>query len=175
MKHIFIFLAVLICLKGISQKAYTLSQESKMEIAGTSTIHDWTVVAHTLEGTLETTEGKPTAIRFAVKVADLKSERGAVMDKKTHNALKKDLHPEVTFNLKAINTANTIEGVLSMAGITKTIEIPTEIIDSGGAIKISGEYPITLQDWEIDPPSAMFGQIVVGDAVTVKFDLLFSN
>ncbi len=175
MKHYIILLLLFSYLTGLSQKEYSLSGESTLEIEGTSTINDWTVVAHTLEGSLETNDGRPTAVNLEVEVADIKSTRGAVMDKKTHNALKIDTNPTITFSMEKVNEAAVMNGVLRMAGKTKTIEVATKIIDTGTTIKISGQYPITLQDWDIAPPSAMFGQIVVGDEVTVKFDLVFSN
>jgi len=158
-----------------SQKAYTLSEESTLEIDGTSTIHDWTVTAHTMKGSLETEDGRPKAVDIEVEVADIKSKRGAVMDKKTHNALKVEVSPKVTFTMEKVKDTEVMEGVLHMAGKQKMIEVPTKIMDTGTAIKISGQYPITLQDWDIEPPTAMFGQIVVGDDVTVRFDLIFSN
>jgi hypothetical protein len=34
---------------------------------------------------------------------------------------------------------------------------------------------IVLQDFTIEPAKAMFGQIIVGDEVTVNFDLIFSR
>ena len=55
------------------------------------------------------------------------------------------------------------------------MEIGTDITSSGNTIKIKGEKVIKLQDYDIEPPSAMFGQIVVGDEVVVKFDLVFAQ
>jgi polyisoprenoid-binding protein YceI len=34
---------------------------------------------------------------------------------------------------------------------------------------------IALEDFGIKPPTAMFGQIVVGDTVVVKFELIFDS
>ena len=154
---------------------YALTNESTLEIEGTSTIHDWTVVANTMEGSLKTDGSWLHTLNFTVEVGSIKSTRGAVMDKKTHNALKIETDPVVTFVMDKVSDAGIVEGVLSIAGKEKTIEIPTTISNNDTTVKISGEYSITLQDWDIEPPSAMFGQIVVGDDVTVKFDLVFSN
>ena len=43
----------------------------------------------------------------------------------------------------------------------------------GTSMKLKGAKEITLQDFSMTPPTAMFGQIVVGDKVTVNFDLVF--
>ena len=44
-----------------------------------------------------------------------------------------------------------------------------------GNIQIAGKHKITLQDYNMEPPTAMFGTIVVGDDVTVNFDLVFAK
>jgi len=172
----FIFLVFLLSsLLALSQKEYSLTENSKLEIDGTSTIHDWTVTADKLKCTLETEKEKPSAVYLEVEVVGIKSKRGAVMDKKTHNALKMETSPKITFDMQKVDDSSIMTGVLSMADKTKTIEVPTKITNTGKTIQITGSYPITLQDWDIAPPSAMFGQIVVGDEVTVRFDLVFSE
>ncbi len=158
-----------------AQDTYTLASESALAIDGTSTLHDWTVVANTMEGTLSTAEMAPEKIDFKVKVADILSDRGATMDKKMHNALKMESHPMVVFTLKTLKDQTTLVGVLDIAGVEKEVQIDAKIDTTSDTIKIVGEKKITLQDYNMEPPSAMFGQIVVGDEVVVKFDLVFSK
>lgn len=162
-------------LLGFGQDTYILSSDSKLTIDGTSTIHDWTVTANTLEGTLTADGTSPKKIDFLVTVADILSERGATMDKKTHNALKKETSPKVMFSLKEVKNGSAFVGALTVAGKQRDVEIAGKMEASGDKFKISGEYPITLQDFDIEPPTAMFGQIVVGNDVTVKFDLVFTK
>ena len=169
---LFFVCTALIC---FAQDTYNLTSDSKLTIDGTSTIHDWTVTANTMEGTLKADGMAPREIDFQVTVADIKSERGATMDKKTHNALKFESNPRVTFTLKEVKNESSVVGTLSMAGKKKEVEIPAKIVASGSDLKISGEYPITLLDWDIEPPTAMFGQVIVGDDITVKFDLVFTK
>lgn len=157
---------------AICQEFYTLATESTLTINGTSTVHDWTVAANKMTGTLTATEGTPKEISFEVNVADIQSERGPTMDKKMHAALKKEEHPKVSFALKEVKGTSTLVGTLTIAGIEKEVEIDSEI-SVGNEVRIQGEKKIILQDFDMDPPTAMFGQIVVGDEVTVKFDLLF--
>lgn len=173
--QLLLLLVFCVSLSGVAQTNYLLGKESKLTIDGTSTIHDWTVTANTISGTLKAEGTVPKEIDFQVAVADIKSERGSTMDKKTHNALKMENHPEIVFTLKEVQSGSSVVGTLSMAGKKKEIEISTIIITSDNDLKISGEYPITLQDWDIEPPTAMFGQVIVGDDVTVKFDLIFEK
>ncbi|WP_149276792.1 YceI family protein [Pareuzebyella sediminis] len=175
MKKIALFLFIVgMAFTGISQETYTLSDESAVTIDGTSTIHDWTVTANTISGSLKAEGELPKEILFEVEVDGIKSERGAAMDKKMHEALKKEEHPKVTFTLTEAKDSKLV-GALTIAGKEQTVEVPSKIEVVDGAIKITGEKSIILQDYDVEPPTAMFGQIIVGDEVTVKFDLVFSK
>lgn len=162
-----------------SQEIYTLSDESTLTIDGTSTLHEWTVTANTMEGTLSENGKSIAFIDFSVAVADILSDRAAAMDNKMHEALKKGEHPKVLFSVKDTEVSagdnQELKGKLTIAGVEKEVNIPTQVSDVDGKLKISGKKKITLQDYEIEPPTAMFGSIVVGDEVTVKFDLVFSK
>lgn len=174
MKKILLLVFLGFSLTGFSQ-TYTLSSESKVTIDGTSTIHDWTVTAHKMDGNLEVQEGTPTQINFEVSVADIISERGATMDKKMHNALKREEHPKVIFELQEVKDASTLFGTMLIAGVEKSVEVNTEVASEEDLMTFKGSKKIILQDFEMEPPTAMFGQIVVGDEVTVNFDLVFKK
>ena len=164
---------------GLSQENYTLSAVSVLTVDGTSTLHDWTVTANTCDGSLNINKQVIEAISFEVDVASIKSTRGATMDKKTHNALKKEEHPKVIFS--AVDVAfsegdnQSISGKLNVAGVEKDVVVSASIKNSAGNIQLTGNYKITLQDYNMEPPTAMFGSIVVGDDVTVTFDLVFAK
>jgi len=174
MKNI-LFTLFFICIfyTGFAQETYTISDASKLTIDGTSTVHDWTVTANSLSGTVKAEGDAPKEIDFQVAVADIKSERGATMDKKMHAALQKETHPQVKFALKEVKDESTLVGTLTIGGNSQDVEITTEINASGDNLKIKGEYGMVLKNFDIEPPTAMFGQVVVGDDVTVKFDLVF--
>lgn len=159
----------------LAQDSYTVSSESKLTIEGTSTAHSWAVTANKVEGNLKVQNASSTEINFEVAVADIKSERGPTMDKKMHAALKKEEYPKVFFVLEQIKNESILVGMLTIAGMEKSVEIAAEITVDEDIVKIKGERIIVLQDFGIEPPSAMFGQIIVGDEVTVKFDLLFEQ
>ncbi|MGB5555772.1 MAG: YceI family protein [Flavobacteriaceae bacterium] len=160
---------------GFSQESYSLSPESILTIEGTSTVHDWTVTANTKQGSLKTEGPLPKEIDFQVRAADIKSERGATMDKKMHDALKSEEHPNVTFTLKEVKNQDVLMGTLTIAGQANEVEIEGIITPSNNTLKITGEKKIVLKDFGIEPPTAMFGQVIVGDEVVVKFNLIFEK
>ena len=175
MKNTFLLILLSFSIIGIAQETYTLSSDSKLTIDGTSTVHDWTVTANTMEGIIKAEGTAPKEIEFQVTVADIKSERGATMDKKMHNALQKDSHPKVTFSLTEVKSESTLLGTLTIGGNTQDVAIIGQMGAAEDKIKITGEHGISLADFEIEPPTAMFGQVVVGNDVTVNFDLVFTK
>ncbi len=160
---------------SIAQDTYVLSTASNLQIVGTSSIHDWMVTAEMIEGSLKLTNGVPETIKFQVSAIDLKSERGATMDNKMHHALKAEEHPQITFELTEIKNSNTLLGIMVIAGVSKPVSVKVAMNIEKNSFSIIGEQPINLLDFEIEPPTAMFGQIIVGDVVTVKFDLVFEK
>ncbi|MCK0146447.1 YceI family protein [Arenibacter sp. F26102] len=166
---------------GYAQETYTLAKESVLKINGSSTIHDWTVIANSMKGSMKMDAGVLKNLNFQVEVAEINSERGAAMDKKMHAALKVEEHPEVSFKFKEIKKDGSAEnsfhimGMLNIAGAEKEVDITSEFQEVGGKYVFKGSKEIKLQDFNMEPPTAMFGQIIVGDNVTIHFDLVFAK
>ncbi len=180
MRNLIVAILVVFCFSfGWTQENYSLSDESSLTVDGTSTLHDWTVTANTCSGSLVVEANVFKEISFDVEVASVISTRGATMDKKTHNALKKEEHPKVMFSATDITFSvgdnQSISGKMNVAGVEKDVSISASVNNSESSVQITGNYKITLQDYNMDPPTAMFGTIVVGDDVTVNFDLVFAK
>lgn len=177
MKKVLIFAFLGLTLNALAQDTYTLSPESTLKIDGSSTIHDWTVTANTLAGSLKATTATLNEISFEVPVENIQSERGAAMDKKMHEALKKEEYPKVIFSLKDVSNLGeenqTLSGTLNIAGVEKAVEIETKVEQTDNKLKLSGAKGLKLADFNMEPPTAMFGSIVVGEDITVNFDLSF--
>ena len=189
---------VLSCLffffQGATQNLFfksTEANESKVSITGTSTLHGWTVNAGEIELpeklTLEIKEGANIdSFSFKVKVESLDGGRGTTMNKKINTALKAASHPMVIYtqtqsaivqNVQADNSFSlTSIGMLEIAGLTKEVEIQVNGQQSeGGQLRFKGSKDFKFSDFEIEPPSAMFGQIVCGEDITVHFELVYSR
>ena len=68
---------------------------------------------------------------------------------------------------------SSAKGVLNLAG--KSLDIQ---VTAGGTVvagKISGEQALKLSNFDIEPPSAMFGQIVCHDDLTIKYELTLTE
>ncbi|NKI26023.1 YceI family protein [Arenibacter sp. 6A1] len=182
MKNILLLLLLLpVVFISQAQEKYSLSPKSVVTINGSSTVSDWIVEANAMKGTIQNKENLIKELTLEVTVEKINSERGASMDKKLHSALKMEEHPQVTFKLKELTekdadaSKGTIKGLLTIAGVTKDVVLSCEIRKTGKEYFIKGNKEINLTDYNIAPPTAMFGQIVVGENVTVNFDLVYSK
>jgi polyisoprenoid-binding protein YceI len=116
-----------------------------------------------------------------VKVTDIKSTKGKMMDNKTYDAFNYEKNPFITFKLttQKVNEAEStidVKGDLTMAGVTKTIDMTISYkLLAGGDLQIVGSQILSMTDFGMEPPTAMMGTIKVGKEVTVKFELTLTN
>lgn len=166
-----------------AQGVYKLqSENSKLLVAGTSSVHDWEVKAtkFSAETSLEVdqnTVSQVSDVLFTASAESLESGKG-LMDRKMQEALKANKHPEIKFSLKEDETINgnkaTISGMLTIAGQTREVDVSVHFNElNPQKFGVTGEVPIKMSDFNIDQPTAMMGTIKTGDEVTVKFDLEF--
>lgn len=166
----------------LAQNYNVVVDKSEVIIDGTSNVHDWESKAEQFSGTatIESEEGLITSIsdlKFDVVVDGIKSGKGG-MDSKTYDALNKKKYPNITFVLSEVTSINdsslTAKGDLTISGVTKSIEMEVAYeIQPDGSILFKGTQPITMTDYDVDPPKAMFGAIKAGADVDVIFNAIF--
>lgn len=181
---------------AFGQTNYQLMDNSTMKIAGTSTIHDWECDVEEINASISldeaslNMESKSSPVQSLVlniPVEKIESGKGG-MNKKIYDALKEKRHPNITFELTsseiALSGTNGNEGhlqlatngKLTVAGTSQEISFPVDgYIHSDGSYKFTGSYEINMKDYNVDPPSAMFGTIKSGEMVTVSFEFYLSN
>jgi len=183
--------AILITIFGLTTAfAYVASlsvdnSTSDLKILGTSTIHDWKIDAEEVAGTAQleaADELKISDLDFWVNVKSLESGKGA-MNRNTYEALNADKYPKIKYKLTDVVSQSktttgyklNTKGNLTIAGKTKSITMPVEALKRGGDISFKGEITFKMTDFEIDPPTAVFGTIKTGDEVEIKFNIHYKN
>lgn len=187
-----VILAFFLCTgtQVLCQDAYKLLPSSAIRISGTSTVSNWVVSSAHVSGMMmfDSRPGATTASRGTIKearasveVESIKSEKGETMDNKMYNALKKDANPLITFTLsdplvlQAVPGKLAVKGVVNLAGVTRTIIFDLNVTHADNTFHFQGTKSLKMSDFEIEPPTAMFGQIVAGDEIAVEFDLRFGK
>jgi hypothetical protein len=188
MQHKFIFLLLFLSfaytgIVSAQEGTYTIDKETPFEVyvSGSSTLHDWKATVSTVTDYPESLKiGKDGIENFTFKaaVSSMDGGRGSTMNNKIYKALKSETHPQITFeqqspaSIKALPGGQfklTSTGLLSIGGKEKTVDVEVMGTKKDGKLVLQGSKPLKLSEFEIDPPSAMFGQIQTHDDVTVHF------
>jgi len=185
MKSLLLLLLVALPWALTAQK-YRLSV-TEVEINGTSNLHDWTMTSDAAEGEvlLVMEKGKLTEIEqlyFKTRVNTLKSGK-KTMDNICYDALKADEYPLITFTLievKSINNGTgkytiTATGWMTIAGTIRRETITAAGTLNNGTIEFTGKHSMKMTDFDIDPPTALFGTLKTGDEIEVVFKTKFSK
>jgi len=158
-------------------------------VSGTSSLHSWEseVTQIKWKGSFLLAGNKLKAIKngeIKILVKGIKSKEGKIMDNKTYEAFDSDKNPYIiyTFNSADIkidalqNATASTEGKLSMAGITKAINLTGKgKMLANGDLQLTVSRKLKMTDFKMEPPRAVLGTIKVGDEITVKFDIVLTR
>ncbi|MBT8324059.1 MAG: YceI family protein, partial [Winogradskyella sp.] len=77
---------------------------------------------------------------------------------------------------KDLNTYTiSVNGTLTVTGVSKNVDLNLEVIIEGDLIKINGKKDILMTDFEIDPPKALLGTIKTGNEITITYKSVFQT
>ena len=119
-----------------------------------------------------------SSLELTIPSAKLDCSNGT-MNEHMRKAIKLDENKVIEFTMASYDVnkgtdgvAGTLTGTLKLGGVTKTITIPATAKPENGALHVVGGYELKMSDFDLTPPSLMFGRIKVRDDLNVKFDLL---
>ena len=164
---------------ALAQQRYS-TNNAKISIDGTSTLHDWTMTSNELscDATFETNSNgnllKLTSLAVSLPAESLKSEKTA-MDKNAYKTLKTDVYKQIAFQLVSSRTdAKGIHstGKLTIAGTTKQVDLDVAYtVLPNGSLQCKGSKKLVMTDYNVEPPSFMFGSVTTGAEITISFDV----
>lgn len=151
-----------------------------MTIQGSSTLHDWEseITELNAENALALEDGTLVAegrYQVEIPVKEIESPHDK-MDRLTYEALKAEEHPVIRYELEELKPIDDQRyqsaGKLTIGGQTRPLEMEVAISPvNNGKFTLSGGTGFDMSEFNIKPPSLMFGTIKVRDAVEVNFEL----
>jgi len=158
---------------------------SKISIAGTSTLHDWDMASEKANCDISFNfDGANitglSSLLFTVQAETLKSDHKG-LDKNAYKALNVEKFPEISFssnyaNIRS-NGANSYvvsaKGKLTISGVTKDVWLAgvTTINPADMSVQTTGSLKMKMSEYNVEPPSFMFGAMKTGDEIMVKFNV----
>lgn len=181
---IMLFYSLSIC----SQVEYTTKTKLKLDVNGTSTIHDWVMsstngdckVSIVLDDQGNIKEIKSMSFKMGVK--SLVSGKKQ-MDNNAYKALKADQNPSIIASLKSAKVTNsgTISKITASIDLTisgKKREVPIDVnfkkinVDS---YQVTLSKKLKMSDFNVEPPTFMMGAVKTGDDIDLKFDFILTK
>ena len=166
---------------------YSLLPNSTLEFLGESTINTFNFRSESLKGrgTYIIDNFLKDSSYLAEISVDIESfDSGSdLMNSEMYDALKYEEYPIINFRLikiKHIQNSNNsllnfnadIIGVLTVAGKSNKMEINFKFVMlSDSTFYLKGNKSISMPDFNIDPPSKLFGLIQVDDTLIIYFNL----
>ena len=169
----------------ITAQNFTMDPKtSSIIVFGTSNLHDWQTKATKISGELEINSTKNiNVLNVRILASSFKSGKG-IMDGKTSDAFEAKKFPNIVFQLTDVvftkvtekESEVTLTGNLTLHGESKKFSIKSIAkMTKTGDYQLKGSVPLKMTEFKMKTPTALMGTIKTGDAVTVKFDVIFKG
>jgi polyisoprenoid-binding protein YceI len=150
--------------------------------------HDHFIKVGDFSGTVELTPSviSPATLNMSIKTDSLE-ETGADFTTEQKGIIKKELneivmesakYPEITFHSTGVtgrlNGAQfdaSIEGEITLHGVTKHITIPATVTFDGQTFRAKGEFKLDRKDFNVNATDAVHGTVRVKHEVQFTFDI----
>jgi polyisoprenoid-binding protein YceI len=158
-----------------------------LNLFGTSTLHDWTMSARSLQGNAQfeiSGNSKLTgisALNFILPVKNLKGDKDG-LNENAYDALKADKYSNIQFTMTSATISSNggasytiyANGNLFIAGVTRyvTMQVRTQL-NADGTVTCSGTQDLKMSDFNVERPSFMFGVMKTGDELKLNYNLVF--
>ena len=189
-KYIFLFAVNMLFTNATvsTKESYTLAKDYSVTIHGTSNLHAWDEKVETVSGDgiiNRNTDGSfdLTTLHIKMNVHSIKSDMGSIMNNNTYKALKADANPDISFalinpiaSIQPTSTGKTLsaKGTLTIAGVSNPVDMQVKIsMQEKGKLAFEGSQTIKMTDYNINPPTALFGTLKTGNEITIRFKTNF--
>ena len=156
---------------------------SRVQLNGDSTLRKYSA-ATTLLGLRATAKETPAVgstlpwtpveVEMLLAVKDLKSGDDT-LDEHMQENLKAEKFPHIQLKINSFSfskDAVTASGHLTVAGVTKPVELQVALSAEGENLRMKGTKTLLMTDFGIDPPVMMLGTIKTRNEIEINFDVI---
>ena len=176
-----------------ARRPIDMQPESRLWIAGTSTVRSFQCQASTFEAKIESAPNGAVAavlagekavsnVTLTVPVEQIDCKNGT-MNEHMRKALKASQNPTVTFKVTTYDLARandvvdvTLNGTLTIGGVEKPVTINAQAKPGeNGTLLVSGTREVRMTEFGLKPPTLMLGTMKVDERVKVGFDIVLKD
>jgi polyisoprenoid-binding protein YceI len=172
--------------------ALELQPESRLWVAGTSTVRSFQCQATAFEAKVVASAGAAAAVlggekavssvELTVPVEKLDCRNGT-MNEHMRKALKAKNNPTITFRLTSYELAKTadavavtMQGTLTLGGTEKPVTIAAQgKAGEDGRLLVSGTHEVRMTEFGLKPPTLMLGTMKVDERIKVGFEIVLKD
>jgi polyisoprenoid-binding protein YceI len=173
--------------------ALDLQPESRLWVAGTSTVRAFQCQAGTFDAKIESSGADAVAAVLAGEKAVSTIEvtvpaekldcRNGTMNEHMRKALNAKEFPTVVFRAASYDlsrtgesVAVTLNGSLTLGGLEKPITVKAQAKPGpDGTLIVSGTREVRMTEFGLKPPTLMLGTMKVDEKITVGFEVVLKN
>ena len=147
-------------------------------VSGNSTVRGWTC---TVQGSAQITAGSGAAVRgfdqgvqsvvLTVPVNDFVCPEDE-MRQHLREAMKATEFPTITFRLQSYQPSGqgaVATGTLTILAATNPVTFPIFLTPGAGGVQISGDLPLDMTTYGVEPPVVLGGLLRVRPAIRIEF------
>lgn len=168
--------------RQVNEVSFTIREDSKLRINGTSNVNDFEcfyeapISSDILNQTVTFGDSlffSGNAVRFQTNAFDCGKR---AINRDLQKTLMSDQFPYMELKLSTVEIADQLPFSanleITIAGTTRIRPVTiNEYSGSESAINFSGEGEVLLSDFNLSPPTALFGLVKVDDEIKISFDL----
>ncbi len=169
-----------------------MQPESRLWIAGTSTVRSFQCQAGSFDATIESApngvaallagEKAVSSVTVTVPVEKLDCKNGT-MNEHMRKALKASANPTIVFKVTAYELARvndavdvTLDGTMTIGGVEKPVTINAQAKPGeNGTLLVSGTREVRMTEFGLKPPTLMLGTMKVDERIKVGFDVVLKD
>ena len=131
----------------------------------------------TLQDALMRVSIRAESLEVTDKISD--KDRREIHRQMFNDVLESDRFPVIVYECSQVSangTGNrfwaTLNGQLTLHGVTQPVPVSARVILNDGSLRVSGEFPVRQSNYDIRPVSAAAGTIKLKDELKLTFDIL---
>jgi polyisoprenoid-binding protein YceI len=156
-------------LLALLASAPLFAQSTRLVLEGSSNVTDWRCESTALDVNAR-------EVHIPVKTIRCGNRQ---MERDLYRALRSDSYPSIDFRFTNMTRAAdraTIRGNLSLAGTTRMIEIDAGVQRiARDRVRMQVRVPLRMTDFNVTPPTALFGIVKARNELVAQFDLVLQE